>query len=230
MARKRVPIFPIFEEVRRITAELSDEQFGRAIRYALNCYYGNEEPLETDDLTKFAAKMLLEQAARYDEFRDRQRRNASNDSRESEPSAANVSQVQPKDADCDQEQPSDPPSPSPGPIPSYICSKAVELLNELSGSSFRSTTQKTQKLIAAREREGYTLEDFETVIRHKCGQWVNDAKMQQYLRPETLFGGKFEAYLSDVKRHEPQKEQRYTLAPLEDPYEVATREAMVRNV
>lgn len=230
MARKRVPIFPIFEEVRRITAELNDEQFGRAIRYALNCYYGNEEPQETDALTKFAAKMLLEQAARYDEFRDRQRRNASNDNRESEPSAANVSQVQPKDADCDQVQPSDPPSPSPSPSPSYICSKAIDLLNELSGSSFRSTTRKTQKIIAAREREGYTLEDFETVIRHKCGQWVNDAKMQQYLRPETLFGGKFEAYLSDAKRHEPQKEQGYTLAPLEDPYEVATREAVVRNV
>lgn len=225
MARRRIPIFPIFEEVRRITAELNDEQFGRAIRYALNCYYGNEEPQDTDALTKFAAKMLLEQAARYDEFRDRQRRNASNDNRESEPSASNVNQTQPEDTDCDHVQSSDPPSPSPSPNPSYICSKAIELLNELSGSSFRSKSQKTQKLIAAREREGYTLEDFYKVIRHKCGQWVNDAKMQQYLRPETLFGGKFEAYLSDARRNEPQNEHGYTLAPLEDPYEAAMREA-----
>lgn len=225
MARKKVPIFPLFEEVRRVTEELSDEQFGRAVRYALSCYYGYEEPEETDALTKFAAKMLLEQASRYADFCNQKRENAKSKSKQS---TAKCSESQQSTADDGKEQQSTPPSPNPYPCPSlnpsYICSKAIELLNELSGSSFRSKTPKTQKLIAARVKEGYKLEDLETVIRHKCGQWVNNAEMQQYLRPETLFGSKFEAYLSDAKRYEPKEEQGYTLAPLEDPYEAAARE------
>jgi len=107
----------------------------------------------------------------------------------------------------------------------YIsCSFAIRLLNELSGSSFRDTTKTTQRLIRAREKEGYTLEDFEMVIRHKCSQWSKDEKMREYLRPQTLFGSKFESYLSDARRTEPKQETGYTLAPVEDPWEMAVRE------
>ena len=104
------------------------------------------------------------------------------------------------------------------------CAFAVELLNDLSGSRFRATTKATQKLIQAREKEGYTLEDIEAVIRHQCKQWGHDAKMQKYLRPETLFGNKFEGYLSDARRQEPKQESGYTLAPVEDPWEMAVKE------
>ena len=45
--------------------------------------------------------------------------------------------------------------------------------------------------------------------------------MQKYLRPETLFGSKFEGYLADAKRHLSKPEHSYALAPLEDPYEAA---------
>lgn len=105
-----------------------------------------------------------------------------------------------------------------------ICDSAVQLLNDLSGSRFRATTNATQKLIQAREKEGYTLEDIEAVIRHQCKQWGQDAKMQKYLRPETLFGNKFEGYLSDARRQEPKQETEYTLAPVEDPWEMAVKE------
>ena len=104
------------------------------------------------------------------------------------------------------------------------CAFAVQLLNDLSGSRFRETTKATQRLIHARENEGYTLEDIEAVIRHQCKLWGQDAKMQKYLRPETLFGNKFEAYLSDARRHEPKQEAGYTLAPVEDPFETAMKE------
>ena len=122
-------------------------------------------------------------------------------------------------------------TPSPSPIPSQshpspenniICSTAVELLNSLSGSSFRGNTEKTKRLLAARTKEGFTLEDIETVIRHQCTLWGNDPRMRCYLRPETLFGTKFESYLSDAKRHT--EETGYILAPLEDPWEVAMRQ------
>ena len=38
--------------------------------------------------------------------------------------------------------------------------------------------------------------DFKTVIDKKCAEWLQDGNMVQYLRPETLFGTKFETYLN----------------------------------
>ena len=82
----------------------------------------------------------------------------------------------------------------------------VEFLNEKCGTSYRSSTVKTQRLIKARFNEGFTEEDFRKVIETKARDWLG-TEMEQYLRPETLFGTKFEGYLnqkgggkSDVKR------------------------------
>jgi len=76
----------------------------------------------------------------------------------------------------------------------------IQILNEATGSSFRSKTPKTVSLIKARTSEGFTLDDFKTVIEHKASQWKTDPSMRQFLRPETLFGTKFEGYLNDAKR------------------------------
>jgi hypothetical protein len=43
--------------------------------------------------------------------------------------------------------------------------------------------------------EGFTVGDFKKVIDNKTAEWL-DTKMEQYLRPETLFGTKFESYLN----------------------------------
>ena len=50
-------------------------------------------------------------------------------------------------------------------------------------------------LINARFNEGYTKEDFIKVIDIKTNEWLK-TKMEQYLRPETLFSNKFEGYLN----------------------------------
>ena len=223
MGRKRMVIFPLYEEVRRITATLSNEQMGKVIRRALDAYYGGESVADDDGMVQLATTMLLEQAGRYDKYREQQRSNAQKPNRDGEPSVAKVSQVQPKSAQADGVRPSDPPNPIPNPSNSIMCSKAVDLLNTLSGSSFRADTKSTQRLIAARENEGYSLADIEMVIRHQCELWGKDEKMRKYLRPETLFGNKFEAYLSDARRSEPQQEPGYILAPLEDPWDAAMR-------
>lgn len=76
-----------------------------------------------------------------------------------------------------------------------IYSPVVEYLNEKAGTKYKSTGKKTQSLIRARVAEGFTLEDFQTVIDKKCAEW-KDTDMEQYLRPETLFGTKFESYLN----------------------------------
>lgn len=73
----------------------------------------------------------------------------------------------------------------------------VEYLNLVSGSSYRVSTPKTRTLIRARMKEGFSVEDFKTVIDKKVRDWSGDAKMQKFLRPETLFGTKFEGYLNE---------------------------------
>lgn len=71
----------------------------------------------------------------------------------------------------------------------------IDYLNKKTGSAYRASSKATQEHIRARYREGYTLEDFKTVILKKSEEWAG-TEMQQYLRPETLFGTKFEGYLN----------------------------------
>ena len=227
MPRKKEPLFPLYEEVRRVMAALTDEQFGKAVRNALSRYYDGEEQEEADGMVSLAAAMMFDQAARYDDYREQQRQNRKGKDDQTQLSMTEENQGTPSATKGNQGTPSTPSaSPIPSPIPSpnnNTCAKAVQLLNDLSGSSFRANTKSTQKLIAAREKDGYTLEDIELVIRHQCGLWAKDAKMSKYLRPETLFGNKFEGYLSDARKNSPGPEPGYTLASLEDPWEVAMR-------
>ena len=72
----------------------------------------------------------------------------------------------------------------------------VSFLNEKAGTKFKPTTGKTKSCIRARIQEGFTLEDFETVIEKKCAGWIG-TEYEKYLRPETLFGTKFESYLNE---------------------------------
>ena len=74
----------------------------------------------------------------------------------------------------------------------------IDHLNEKADRNFKHTTKKTQTLIKSRFNEGFTLEDFKVVIDNKVKSWLNDKEMNQYLRPETLFGTKFEGYLNEV--------------------------------
>src|SRR5690606_7187327 len=74
----------------------------------------------------------------------------------------------------------------------------VNYLNDVAGKKFKHTTRKTQTLIKARLKEGFTVNDFKRVIDNKTKEWKHDPKMNKYLRPETLFGTKFESYLNEV--------------------------------
>lgn len=71
----------------------------------------------------------------------------------------------------------------------------VRYLNAKAGKSYRADNKMTQKHINARLAEGYTVADFITVIDKKCAQWLG-TDMEQYLRPDTLFGTKFDIYLN----------------------------------
>lgn len=72
----------------------------------------------------------------------------------------------------------------------------VSYLNEKAGTEYRAGTQKTRTCIHARWEEGFRLDDFKAVIAKKCATWKG-TDMGKYLRPETLFGTKFEGYLNE---------------------------------
>ncbi len=74
----------------------------------------------------------------------------------------------------------------------------VEYLNEKTGKNYKHNSDKTRRFIDARLNEGFAFEDFKKVIDNKCRSWINDERMNQYLRPETLFGTKFESYLNEI--------------------------------
>lgn len=71
----------------------------------------------------------------------------------------------------------------------------IQYLNEKAGTKYKPSSKKTKTCIHARLAEGYSVEDFKTVIDKKCDDWIG-TDYEQYLRPETLFGTKFESYLN----------------------------------
>ena len=78
---------------------------------------------------------------------------------------------------------------------SDICKNVIDYLNMLCGTNYRSSTPKTRKQIKARVGEGFSENDFYAVIDKKSKEWLG-TDMEKYLRPETLFGTKFEGYLN----------------------------------
>lgn len=75
-------------------------------------------------------------------------------------------------------------------------SEIIADLNAKAGTEFRHSSTKTRRLIKARFNDGYRFEDFVKVHDVKVAEWLNDSKMQIYLRPETLYSNKFESYVN----------------------------------
>ncbi len=78
-----------------------------------------------------------------------------------------------------------------------IYKEIIDYLNIVLGTKYRYTTKKTQDSIKARLNEKFTVDDFKTVIDKKAKEWKG-TDMEIYLRPETLFGTKFEGYLNQT--------------------------------
>lgn len=74
-------------------------------------------------------------------------------------------------------------------------------LNRIIGSNYNENSKTIRQLITKQINEGYTEQDFINVINKKYKEW-RDTEYEKYLRPETLFGDKFELYVN-------QKEETY---------------------
>lgn len=71
----------------------------------------------------------------------------------------------------------------------------IAYLNQVANKRYKFV-DKTKRLLLARFKEGYTLEDFKQVIDIKTAEWKDSPEFSKYLRPETLFGTKFDGYLN----------------------------------
>lgn len=91
-----------------------------------------------------------------------------------------------------------------------IYSRIIDYLNEKASKGFKYTTKKTKSCIDARLKEGFTESDFLKVIDIKVKEWKDNKDMNLYLRPQTLFGPKFESYLQqDIQQEQAEQHKKY---------------------
>lgn len=97
-------------------------------------------------------------------------------------------------------------------VPQEAVKEVIDYLNQKAGTKYRSTTEATKRLVGARLKEGFTVDDCKKVIDNKVADWLDDEKMKNYLRPNTLFqASKFESYLNEIpkKSWQQQEDERY---------------------
>ena len=91
----------------------------------------------------------------------------------------------------------------------------IDYLNLKAGTNYKASTKNTKSCIHARMQEGFTVEDFKKVIDIKCADWMG-TEWEKFLRPQTLFGTKFESYLNEKVRKKPDQQQDDTYRNSED--------------
>lgn len=96
-----------------------------------------------------------------------------------------------------------------GSIDNIPYKEIIDYLNSKTGKNYRDNVQKNRSLIKARWSEGYRLDDFKQVIDNMVKDW-SGTKYAKYLRPETLFGTKFDGYLNqgNVVKREKKTDER----------------------
>lgn len=91
-------------------------------------------------------------------------------------------------------------------IKSKTIDEIILYLNQKAEKQYKLTTPKTRNLIRVRLKQGFTADDFKSVIDKKTKQWkgviAKDGRsMETFLRPETLFDTKFESYLNEPENN-----------------------------
>jgi len=81
----------------------------------------------------------------------------------------------------------------------------IEDLNNRSKRKHQWWAEDTKKKIKARFNEGFTLEDFIYVNKVKTEEWLNNPKMDSFLRPKTLYGSNFKEYRAQRTKDEIEK-------------------------
>lgn len=76
--------------------------------------------------------------------------------------------------------------------------EVISFLNEKTGKAYR-TGKSNFRLVSGRLKEGATTAQCKQIIVRKARKWLGDPKMEDYLRPKTLFNAtNFEQYLGEL--------------------------------
>ena len=198
--------WPCYNSYMKKTEKLSDQEVGRLFR-ALMHYSATGERQELEGRESIAFDFIADDIdraqSRYD---DSCRKNAENiKKRWGKKDATEYDCIRPHTKDTNTKTKAKTKTkPKTKKIGNALLAQAaaqiIGHLNEQTGANYRSESKATQTKIHARMAEGYTVEDFVAVIDKKCAEWLHDPKMRAYLRPETLFGSKFEGYLNAPDR------------------------------
>jgi uncharacterized phage protein (TIGR02220 family) len=82
-----------------------------------------------------------------------------------------------------------------------IAKQVIDYLNQKLGTHYKYVASNLN-LIICRLKEGFSLEEAKLVIDDRISRWGKDSKMQEYLRPKTLFAASnFENYLGGLNRN-----------------------------
>jgi len=188
--------FLLYCDQYNLIGKLSDEQAGVLIKNIFSyCCNGRITPKIDDPLVDMVFTSLQISLDRdnkkYLKIVERNRNNGQLGGRPKKPKKPSGLSGNPKN-------PSEPDSDSDSDSDSgkEIHSRIVVYLNKKTGKKFRVGSKETVSKINARLNDGYNAEDFKTVIDNKVSDYNNGKFEYIYLRPETLFGKKFEGYLN----------------------------------
>jgi len=74
----------------------------------------------------------------------------------------------------------------------------IAYLNQKLGSNYQPDGQKSLGCIIGHLERGFDVSQFKGVVDRKVKQWKTDPEYSVYLRPQTLFGENFEAYVYEL--------------------------------
>lgn len=151
-----------------------------------------------DDQGLYFNERLDEEISKREAYIEKQHANGSKGGRPKNPNN-NPNETQTKPKQNPQDNPNNNPNESTRVenenINVNVIKDIIEYLNTKLGTKYKSNAEYINKHINARLNEGFTLEDFKTVIDKKYDEWAG-TEMDKFLRPETLFGTKFQQYLN----------------------------------
>lgn len=175
----------LFKDTLEVIETLSDEQSGLIFKAIID--YSNDKDVKLDGLLSAVFFQFMQQIDRaktdYTAVCERNKANGLKPKR----LGATRSDLKPSEAKTRQDKDKDKEEYT------LLRKEIILYLNQVSGKNFRAVNNSH---LIARTREGYKLNDFKKVIDVKSSQWLN-TEQEIYLRPDTLFGTKFDSYLNE---------------------------------
>lgn len=216
--------------------DLTDEQCGELLR-AFKAYHSSEQ-LDLSPIVKIAFSPFKNQFQRdlekYEKICERNRINGLQGGRPEskknpkEPTGLSGNPNKPKKADNDSDSKNDSDNDKDSDSKKDndnkntmsskldVSAEILNYLNEKTNKKFKPVDSNL-KLINARLKEGHQVEDLKWVVDKKTDDWLKDEKMNQYLRPATLFNAeKFNSYIGEKGFEKPLTEKERFHAMLDD--------------